>query len=65
MKLIPDDPMIRDIERRGICFRYITTPKCPICGSTCEQVYIGMDGVVGCDECVTVRDAEYLLEDEY
>ena len=38
---------------------YPEPPACPACGSeTYHDIYIGTEGVVGCDECVCTLSAE-------
>lgn len=63
---VPDHPVIRNMERTGypdgrepeeIC--------CPVCGEECETLYINLGTVVGCDQCITVRDAQEYMEEEY
>ena len=57
--LIPDDPIIRCMERTGMPpweqkdSRYY----CPMCGSECETVYIDEDDqIIGCDCCIRAKD---------
>ena len=39
-------------------------PACPLCGSeTYHDIYIGTEGVVGCDECVRILPAEEWWEE--
>ena len=48
---------------------YPEPPACPACGSeTYHDIYIGTEGVVGCDECVRTLPAEEWwaeLEEEF
>lgn len=33
-------------------------PTCPVCGAECSEVYTGyLHAVLGCDVCVSVKDA--------
>lgn len=57
---IPDDPIIRNIERNGYYSRwgYSEEPRCPVCGSECGTVYKDSEGeIFGCDNCLTECDA--------
>ena len=37
---------------------------CPICGEEVDAVYVSADGdVVGCDNCVSYKDAWEVLDD--
>lgn len=42
-------------------------PMCPICGKECETVYYFRDELLGCDNCITSVEAEYVDEcfDDY
>ena len=43
---------------------YPEPPACPACGSeTYHDIYIGTEGVVGCDECVRALPAEEWWEE--
>lgn len=56
---IPDDPIIRNMERTGYPDgKEPAEPRCPVCGALCETIY-AYEGseVVGCDVCLTVKDA--------
>ena len=35
-------------------------PVCPVCGRVCETIYFSehYGGVLGCDNCITPRDAQ-------
>lgn len=54
MELIPDHPIIRNLERTGYPFgKEPESPTCPVCGSTYFEIYTDRDGdVFGCDECI-------------
>lgn len=55
---IPDDPIIRRIERTGYGFSDDRRPICPCCGQECNTVYKDCyREIVGCDECLTAFDA--------
>ena len=62
--LIPDDPIIRSMEKTGFPpWIDAEDPRCPICGEICETVYKNkMGDIVGCEECLTAHDA--IEEDE-
>lgn len=35
-----------------------TYPHCPVCGSECDEVYTGTDGIIfACDECLYTHSA--------
>lgn len=58
--LIPDDPIIRCAEETGYApwIKPDEYPVCPVCGNECGKVYKDQYGeIVGCDECLTERDA--------
>ena len=56
---IPDHPIIQNMERTGYPDgKEPTYPHCPICGSECDSVYRNKElDIVGCDECITTKDA--------
>lgn len=57
--LIPDDPIIRCMERTGLPPWYQEDPHdiCPICGAECETIYTDRgNNVVGCEECLTAHE---------
>ena len=57
--LIPDDPIIRCMERTGMPPWYQEDPHdiCPICGEQCETIYTDSSNeVVGCDNCLKAND---------
>ena len=57
--LIPDDPIIRCMERTGMppWEQKDSQYCCPVCGAECETVYIDEDDqVVGCDCCIRAKD---------
>lgn len=60
MNILPDHPVIRNMERTGYPDgKEPEGPRCPICGSECETIYRnGGHEIVGCDECISVYDAE-------
>lgn len=40
-------------------------PICPVCGSECETVVLNKNGeVIGCDECLDIRDAQFWMEEQ-
>ena len=58
--LIPDDPVIRNMERTGFPDgKEPQQPICPVCGEVCETVYreFGTDKIIGCNECICTEDA--------
>lgn len=58
--LIPDDPIIRNMERTGYPDgKEPQQPICPVCGEVCETVYreSGTDKIIGCNECICSDDA--------
>ena len=58
-----DDPIIRRIEETGYGYEP-TEPVCPICGESCDTIYVDKWGnVCGCDECVSARDAWEVAND--
>lgn len=57
---IPDDPIIQSMERTGFppWIDPDKVPRCPVCGEECTTVYKDLYGeILGCDECLTERDA--------
>ena len=43
-------------ERRAV--------TCPVCGDECDTFYRNIhDSIFGCENCVTIEDADYLWED--
>ena len=39
-------------------------PRCPVCNGEARDFYIGYwNGIIGCDECVTIKDAEEYEEE--
>lgn len=56
---IPDHPVISNMERTGTPDgKDPTYPHCPACGEECETVYKDRHGAyIGCDVCVTTKDA--------
>lgn len=58
--LIPDDPVIRNMERTGFPDgKEPKQPVCPVCGSECEYFYREdfTDNILGCENCITQEDA--------
>lgn len=57
---IPDDPIIKSMERTGYPPRYDKkSPVCPVCGSECRFVYKDVyREIIGCDECLTAYEAD-------
>ena len=56
---IPDHPIIRNLMETG--YPYREEPKictCPICGDECYFHYIRDGEIIGCENCITVHDAE-------
>ena len=57
--LIPDDPIVRSMERTGFppWLQEDSHELCPVCGQLCETIYTYQDGsVVGCENCLTAHD---------
>lgn len=59
---IPDHPVIRNMERTGYPDgKEPEYPHCPVCGmEEIGEVYVrdSDHGILGCDGCVTTKDAE-------
>lgn len=55
--VIPDHPDIRRAEATGYVHGKYVEPVCPVCGMTCDTIYRTHLEIVGCDECVSSRDA--------
>lgn len=61
---LPDDPIVRRIERFGTAFQEDEEeeeeiPICPICREECDTMYVGMAGeVLGCDCCVHMKEPD-------
>lgn len=57
---IPDDPVIRCVERTGHppWEKDDSAYECPICGKECETLYVdrGTYEVLGCDNCIRAYD---------
>lgn len=61
MSNLPDAAYIRNLRNSG--YRDGKDPTCPICEQTCETIYISADNeIVGCDQCMTTRDAWEVTE---
>ncbi len=55
---IPDDPVIRSMEKYGEPPWGSREPICPVCGTECSTIYKNALGeIVGCNECVETYDA--------
>ena len=56
---IPDDPVIRNMERTGYPDgKEPEHPICPVCGEECETIYVDMFGeLFACDNCVSTKNA--------
>lgn len=55
---LPDHPDIRSAELTGYgCGHREVYPVCPVCGMECETIYYQDLDIVGCEECITWRDA--------
>ena len=66
MRDVPDHPDIVCAERTGYPpWNDGKVPICPVCGVQCETIYKDWTGdIVGCDDCITARDAWEELVDE-
>ena len=65
MTNLPDDPIIRSMEKTGYPPGYgeETPPECPVCGEECETVYKDYwNTIVGCEHCVKAHDAWDVLK---
>jgi len=59
-----DAPEIRRMERWG-ALKPLEEPRCPVCGETCEWIYIWKEReIVGCENCVRRCDALSKGEEE-
>ena len=60
---LPDAPWIRDAELNGP-----PEPEpvyCPVCGEDCSEIFFDQSGnVVGCDYCVSKKDAGEWAEEQ-
>ena len=55
---IPDHPIIRNMERTGYPDgKEPAYPHCPCCHNECATVYLYDGEVIGCDVCLTGKDA--------
>lgn len=55
---LPDHPVIRNMERTG--YPDGVAPEethCPICGKACDTIYTADGEIVGCDECIRIKEA--------
>ena len=59
MYQIPDNPTIRNMELTGYPDgKEPAYPICPMCSEETDTFYVSADNeIVGCDNCVGVRDA--------
>lgn len=63
--LIPDDPVIRNMERTGYPDgKEPQQPICPVCGEECDTLYFNDGQIVGCENCIETRNAWDALVDE-
>ena len=64
MSNLPDAAYIRNLRNTGYRDgKDPTYPVCPICEQTCETIYISADNeIVGCDQCMTTRNAWEVTE---
>lgn len=64
MSNLPDAAYIRNLRNTG--YRDGKDPTyqvCPLCEQTCETIYISADNeIVGCDQCMTTRNAWEVTE---
>lgn len=57
--MIQDAPWIREAEMNGMPpYDDDPDPICPVCGKECETIYTHDGEPVGCDECLTLWEAE-------
>lgn len=55
---IPEHPAIENTLRTGYPDGTPEYPRCPICGSECEDIYYDSDGdIVGCEKCIRRKNA--------
>ena len=56
---LPDQPVIRNMERTGYQDgKEPTFPICPVCGEECEEIFRDKDlNIVGCAICIKQSDA--------
>lgn len=55
---IPDHPIIRNLEQTGYPDRRKDTePRCPICGAYESEWYVRGKEVVGCWNCVQMKES--------
>lgn len=64
MTMIPDDPRIRDAEMNG--YPADDPVICPCCGEEAEKFffYNGGTDILGCDNCIDIRDAWEVKQEE-
>lgn len=56
MQMIPDDPVIRNLERTGEPDGKTTVYICPVCGEYgIDTIYIKNGHTIGCDYCVNTE----------
>ena len=55
---VEDHPIVRNYERTGYPgVKDPEYPRCPVCGEECETVYYSEFEIVGCDNCISGRNA--------
>ena len=55
-----EDPAITRTMRTGYPYPEcdeVPDPRCPCCGDICEKVFVSDGEIIGCDNCIEVRDA--------
>ena len=60
-----DNPIVESLDRTGLPpWDSGKEPVCPVCGEPCDSIYFDRNNdVVGCENCLTVRDAWELMWD--
>ncbi len=58
---LPDAPWIRDAEMNGV--PEDAPVHCPVCGEETDSVYMLYGEVVGCPNCISLKDAYKYLKD--
>lgn len=63
---IPDHPVIRNMELTGYPDgKEPSYPTCPICHEEADTFYVDQDEqIIGCDNCIKIRDAWEMIEDD-
>lgn len=61
-----ENPIIDSLDRTGLApWEDDTEPICPECDCECDTLYFDKKGnLLGCENCITARDAWELLYDE-